>query len=142
MQRIDAKTDRSGECWLWTSSLNRYGYAEMKINGRSRMAHRVAYELLVGPIPDGLQLDHLCRVRYCVNPAHLEPVTSAENTRRGESFAATNGSKTHCKRGHAFDDENTYLWRGSRICKACRVDYSRERKRRIRAAKVTEAGTR
>ncbi|KAB2977369.1 HNH endonuclease [Streptomyces sp. SS1-1] len=103
----------------------------MKLGGRYQMAHRVAYQEIVGPIPEGLQLDHLCRVRHCVNPAHLEPVTSRENTLRGENLVAINAAKTHCKRGHLFDAANTYRWRNSRICRECR---------RLRSA--TKAGDR
>lgn len=120
LERLEIRTDRTGECWLWTGRLNGYGYAEMKLGGRYQMAHRVAYQEIVGPIPEGYQLDHLCRVRHCVNPAHLEPVTSRENTVRGEAPSAINAAKTHCKRGHAFDETNTYRWRSSRICRECR----------------------
>lgn len=133
--RILQRTDRGGNCWLWIGRLNSYGYAEIKVDGSPyRMAHRVAYEAWVAPIPEGLQLDHLCRVRHCVNPAHLEPVTNRENTMRGENFTAVNAAKTHCKRGHEFDEANTYLWRNSRICKQCRRDYAREFKSRKRDA--------
>jgi HNH endonuclease len=136
LERLAAVTDRTGECWVWTRPLDSRGYGRLWFNGRYNRAHRLSYEAYVGPIPVGLELDHLCRNRACVNPAHLEPVTGAENTLRGASFAAVNGAKTHCKRGHAFDDSNTYVWGGTRICKQCRVDYSRERKRRIRAAQM------
>lgn len=85
------------------------------------MAHRMAYEELVGPIADGLQIDHLCRVRCCVNPAHLEPVTQAENIRRGVSPTAANRRKTHCKHGHEFTTENTRLVPEGRICRRCDV---------------------
>lgn len=76
-----------GPCWLWTGHLDRYGYANFGL-GKHRMVkvHRFAYELLVGPIPEGLEIDHLCRVRHCVNPAHMEPVTHAENMARGPSY--------------------------------------------------------
>jgi len=121
LERLEIRTDRTGECWLWTGRLNGSGYAEMKLDGRYQMAHRVAYQEIVGPIPEGMQLDHLCRVRHCVNPAHLEPVTSRENTIRGKGLPAINAAKTHCKRGHAFDEANTFINTfGSRVCRACR----------------------
>lgn len=98
---------------------DRDGYA--KIGGET--AHRIAWRELVGPIPDGLVLDHVarrgCRWRDCVLIDHLEPVTSRENTLRGCSFAAVNAAKTECDHGHPFDETNTYRWRGRRDCRAC-----------------------
>ena len=91
-----------GKCWLWRASRDRSGYGRFKAATGVVGAHRVAYELLVGPIPDGLTLDHLCRVRHCVNPEHLEPVTHRENTLRGTGPTAENARKTHCLRGHAL----------------------------------------
>lgn len=115
--------DESG-CWLWTGSVDGPGYGKISADGVLIGAHRVAYQLFVGPIPAGLHLDHLCRVRACVNPAHLEPVTHRENTRRGGPYNAR-AQQTHCKRGHPFDEDNTYLWRRSRHCRAC-VAYRRQ----------------
>lgn len=118
--RIMQNTDRSGACWLWTRSCNGKGYAEIKLAGRRHGVHRLAYELLVGPVPEGLVLDHLCRVRRCVNPDHLEPVTNRENLLRGEGASAKNAAKTHCPAGHPYDEANTILRpRGSRRCRAC-----------------------
>lgn len=99
-----------------------YGHCKPRPVTREQYAHRAAYQYLRGPIPDGLQLDHLCWVRRCVNPAHLEVVTARVNTLRGENPAAQNARKTHCHRGHPFDEANTY-WRpdGGRDCKACRL---------------------
>lgn len=81
--RLWAKVDKSGECWLWKGAINEHGYGHMRSEGRFVRPHRVAYELLVGPVPEGLVLDHLCRTPACVNPAHLEPVTQSENLKRG-----------------------------------------------------------
>lgn len=106
-------------CWVWQSADNGTGYGVKWANGRQGVAHRWMYEKLVGPIPEGLQLDHLCRNRKCVNPEHLEPVTNRENGLRGTSPAAKNARKTHCLRGHPFDEVNTY-WEPSRAGRACR----------------------
>lgn len=96
-----------GNCWVWIGYVDKQtGYAKYKKTGRSRSSHQVAYEYLIGPVPEGLQLDHLCRVRHCVNPAHLEPVTGKINTLRGTSFSAKNAAKTHCKNGHPLSGNN------------------------------------
>lgn len=130
-----ARVDKTGDCWLWTGRLTSHRYGSV---GSKGSAHRIAYELTVGPIPEGLTIDHLCRVRHCVNPAHLEPVTMTENVRRGESFSAVNARKTHCPRGHAYDEKNTYrLPSGSRWCRECK----RAEGRQYQAARRTlEAG--
>lgn len=134
-----AHVDKDGEggCWLWTGQLN-YGYGYMPAWPLSpQRAHRFSYELLVGPIPEGLTLDHLCRVRHCVNPTHLEPCTSGENTLRGDSISAINARRTHCKWGHPFDEANTVFdKRGRRRCVACNLRVNR----RLRAAALAEAG--
>ena len=116
-----------GQCWLWTGAKQKgYGVAVVSVcanpegKSRNRKAHRMAYELLCGPIPEGLQLDHLCRNPSCVNPSHLEPVTCKENLLRGHTLNNHNAHKTHCWRGHPFDQENTYVMKdGGRLCKAC-----------------------
>lgn len=86
-QRFDAKWEADPEtgCWMWTASLKRTGYGQIRVYGHYTRAHRAAYELYVGPIPEGMHIDHLCRTKACVNPAHLEPVSQAENTRRGDT---------------------------------------------------------
>ena len=88
IQRIHAKARLSGDCWLWTGAVDAGGYAHFRHDGRTQKAHRVVWELLNGAVPDGLELDHLCNVRHCVNPAHLEPVTHAENMRRARARRA------------------------------------------------------
>lgn len=119
------ETVESG-CWLWTGHVANTGYGIIHIDRKPYGAHRFAYQLLVGPIEKGLQLDHLCLVRHCVNPAHLEPVTCRTNLQRGETLAAANSRKTHCLRGHEFTEVNTYLYRGRRLCRECRRTTWRE----------------
>lgn len=104
-------------CWEWTASTNGNGYGKFSLRGRTYSGHRVAYELHVGPIPAGLDLDHLCRNRGCVNPAHLEPVTRRENLHRS---GLTNAGKTHCKHGHPLTAENVVANERGRRCVACR----------------------
>ena len=110
-------------CWLWTGTRTTYkreGYGRFNGPDGLVLAHRFAYELLVGPIPEGLQIDHLCRVRLCVNPAHLEPVTHTENVLRGTGPTAINARKTHCNLGHEFTPENTgQNTNGGRLCLKC-----------------------
>jgi hypothetical protein len=115
-------------CMLWTASLNSYGYGQFSFGrGVNRQAHRVAYELLGGVIPEGFQLDHLCRVRNCVNPQHLEPVTLEENVRRGNALRKLD---TTCRNGHPYTGATTYLWKGQRYCRTCRAEYQRGYQRR------------
>lgn len=107
-------------CWLWDWDIADNGYGRMRWEGRRQGAHRVVYKLLKGPIPTGLQLDHGCRLRCCVNPDHTEPVTLIENVARGISFSALNTAKTQCKHGHPFAGENLAILKdGSRSCRAC-----------------------
>lgn len=114
--RVDAEG-----CWLWTRAKSGAGYGQLRVAGKVVYAHRFAYELLVGPIPEGLTLDHLCRVRACANPKHLEAVTLRANLLRGTSRNANNARKTHCLRGHPFSGPNLYVRKDGhgRECRAC-----------------------
>lgn len=133
-ERFWESVEPTGFCWTWTGNLNDAGYGRFGADGRLYLAHRYAYGLLVGPIPDGTELDHLCRTRRCVNPDHLDPVTQVVNNRRSFSWAGQNHRKTHCPQGHEYTPENTYLSRtNERHCRTC--DRERTRERRAAAKK-------
>ena len=133
-------------CLVWQRPLNADGYGQMHYDGQGRYAHQVAYLLTHGELPAGLQIDHLCRNKACIEPSHLEAVTPRENTLRGISPSAVNATKTHCKRGHPFDEENTgYKPNGARVCKECRAVSARKyyyRKGRERRRQRTGATAR
>ena len=121
-------------CWECSLKPNTKGYVQT-VDSRACppqivSAHRVVYEHFHGPIPVGLQLDHLCRVHNCVNPDHLEPVTSKENLHRGDTHAARNAAKTHCPKQHEYTPANTYVYQGKRLCRECRRARYREWYRR------------
>ena len=118
-ERFWPKVQKTETCWLWTG-FKRNGYGHFWVRGRLIQAHRFAYELLVGPIPTGLTLDHLCRNRSCVNPKHLEAVSMRTNILRGNNLSARYAQATHCVHGHPFDLFNTLIGRkGQRRCRAC-----------------------
>ena len=127
--RIADKIDDTGDCWVWAAARHHpSGYGKVWWNQKTRYAHRVVWQILVGPIDtDGL--DHLCRERACVNPDHLEPVSNRENVLRGVGVTAVNAKKTHCPQGHSYDEANTATYRNMRYCRTCH----RERTRRRRA---------
>jgi hypothetical protein len=135
---VPAKRPDLGPCWLWKPVTASGGYGQFTANGKTRLAHRAAYELLVGPIPQGLTIDHLCSVRHCVNPAHLEAVTLAENIRRArvwENGAAHQRNKTHCPYGHPYSGDNLRIASdGKRACRECDKRYSANHRERKRAA--------
>lgn len=121
-ERFWSYVEKSDGCWRWLGFIGKEGYGRFgaRKGTTSTLAHRVSYELSVGPIPQGLEIDHLCRNRACVNPSHLEPVTREINIRRGISPAARHAKKTHCIRGHEFTVDNIY-WgpKNARHCRTC-----------------------
>jgi hypothetical protein len=118
--------------WIWNGCKNLGGYGYFTVGRQVQLAHRASYEAFVGPIPKGLVIDHLCRIRPCVNPEHMEVVTHKTNTLRGVGPAAKNAIKTQCPKGHPFDESNTQMYLNketgswARLCKACRGTHNKE----------------
>ena len=122
-------------CWIWSGSLSSEGYGLLNISGKREYAHRVAYQLFVGPIyTSWLEIDHLCKNRACINPSHLELVTSRENSMRGNHPLFSLHRNRKCKKGHDLNIEENrkYLKKGSYRCKICDNQYARDRRRRIK----------
>jgi hypothetical protein len=134
-------------CWEWTAFRNESGYGQYVVEkskpgiapAKLGYAHRYAYEQLVGPIPEGLHLDHLCRNPPCCNPDHLEPVTPRENVVRGISPWGVNARKTHCIHGHEFNEQTYIAKNGARKCRPCQLARVKARKRRLREQRQAEA---
>lgn len=125
-QRIkDSITVNDNGCWVWQKRISNTGYAQIGVGSRSdgtvrtALAHRVSYETFVGAIKAELQIDHLCKNRSCVNPAHLEQVTCTENIRRSNALWKQEAARTHCPYGHEYTEANTYTYQNRRSCKAC-----------------------
>lgn len=137
--RFWAKVEKTATCWLWRGAISADGYGNFGLeDGRTGSAHRVSYEWIVGPIPEGAVIDHLCRVRTCVNPAHLEPVTNAVNLQRGvgpELASLRNVDQTFCLHGHPLFGDNLYVQpkTGYRYCRTCQRRRRAEYQARKRA---------
>ena len=135
-ERFWEKVEKTDGCWLWTASLGQHGgYGQFNNGTTMEPSHRFAYKLIVGPIPPELELDHLCRVRRCVNPAHLEVVDHRTNTMRGLAplvNGAMNRSKTHCPQGHPYDAINTIWYGNHRSCRICKRAGTRRWRERMR----------
>lgn len=136
---VKVRSNPNTGCWEWIGQTSPTGYGVFKFSSKMRRSHRVAYEVLVDLVPDGLVLDHLCRVRNCVNPAHLEPVTQAENVRRGVTPPRKGRElkpRTHCPQGHPYDEANSYVrGNGRRMCRAC-MRIRKQRNQQARRAAV------
>lgn len=133
-ERIADKIEPDGDCWIWTAAVGTHGYGAVWIDGATTVAHRAVYEFLVGPIPEGLTLDHVCRRTLCVNPDHLDPVSHRTNCLRGNAPAALIRRRRVCARGHRLVGDNVYDERpnGTRYCRACRTITDAARARRER----------
>jgi hypothetical protein len=130
--------DLPGFCWGWTGAVTSSGYGSIGRNGRTISTHRLAYELIVGPIPDELTIDHLCLNELCANPAHMEPVTRRENTLRAQP------ERSRCAQGHALAGPNLVIRvrRGTqthRTCRVCQYEWQRQRRHRIGESKRTRS---
>ncbi len=132
MERFWAKVDKAESgCWNWTASLRNGGYGQFRVGDVVNLAHRFYYEHVRGPVPVGLELDHLCRNRTCVNPDHLEPVTHTENMQRATRL------QTHCRQGHEFRPDNLYInkrggSRAHRVCRTCVLSGSKKYSKKYR----------
>ena len=143
-ERFWAKVNADGVCWEWMAAKDTKGYGVFNPNGKLVRAHRFAWENLVGPIPEGLHIDHLCRNRICVCIDHLEPVTPGVNQKRGTSAVRRTlqaATVTHCPQGHEYSEENTYVRKANnaRSCRECHRDT--ERRRRDQRRKDNDSGS-
>jgi len=128
----------TNECLLYAGSINTDGYGIILSGGKQYRVHRVMYENYTGKNIDGLYSDHLCRVRSCINPDHIEPVDNVTNIMRGEAPSAKNARKTHCNKGHDLTSDNIHVRNnGWRICKACHADWQRAYRAKVKARNIT-----
>lgn len=126
LESVLAKIDFTGDCWTWTASKKANGYGQFNDSGRNWNVHRLVFQLAGGVIPDGYHVDHLCFNRACVRPDHLEAVPLKVNVRRQADRI------THCPVGHPYNSDNTYMWRGYRHCRPCRIQRSADRRAKLR----------
>ena len=138
-ERIEQKIspEPNSGCWLWTGCVGSHGYAQVAVEAGTTIVHRILYEEKYGIIPEHLECDHLCRVRCCVNPDHLELVTRRENVRRGEAPAGKKMNQTHCQNGHPLSGPNLLISKGrygpNRRCRICRAQYVQDNHEKIKA---------
>lgn len=130
IEELLKRAEVRGTCWVWIGAHCSDGYGHKSLGGIKHRVHRLAYEAAIGPIPTGLEIDHLCGVRACFNPAHLEAVTHRENLLRGGAFAGVNARKQHCPQGHRLAGDNLAnhaARRGRRVCRICLNERARMR---------------
>jgi hypothetical protein len=141
IERFECKIQKTEDCWFWTASQTKAGYGQFSINNYPYLAHRVAYELYKGSIPEGKVIDHLCRTPSCVNPEHIEAVSQRVNTYRGISPDAGMMKKNFCPHGHEYTPENTYIgttqYGTARKCRACRRNQMRKHKAKKRSISLS-----
>lgn len=126
-ERFWSQVDKTATCWLWISGLQKDGYGRFQVDLIRKHAHVVSYEWINGAVPEGTEIDHLCRSRNCIRPDHLEAVTHKVNCLRGTSRNAESARKTHCNHGHEFTATNTYIYKDQRYCRTCRIRINRNR---------------
>lgn len=131
MQRFWSKVERGNGCWVWTAAIGNHGYGVFGLGSKTVLAHRWAYVDCNGSIPDGYEVDHLCKNRACVRPDHLEAVPQAVNNARSNSLSASSARKSHCINGHLLDGENTYRYGSSRYCRSCKRVRDASYRRRV-----------
>lgn len=139
-ERFWSKVEVTGFCWDWKGRPNADGYGVYRVGPRTKKAHRVSYEILVGAIPEGLKIDHVCRNRRCVNPDHLEPVTDEVNVKRGFGPTAMNARAQVCKSGHPFSGENLMSNGARRRCRTCHNARKRAARMKMSADSVEGTG--
>ena len=120
--RLEAKSipEPNSGCWIWIGALRKGDYGQIVIDGKKKLAHRISYEIHKGPIPEGMELDHICRMHQCINPDHLEAVSHRVNVLRGAAPSAVHAAKTHCSKGHEFSASITINGKVRRHCKICK----------------------
>ena len=131
LKRFWAKVSKTKNCWLWIGAKDSDGYGNWSHSKKNVKPHRFSYELHIEKIPKGLVIDHLCRVRNCVNPKHLRAVSNRTNLAAGIGFTSTNLKKTHCPKKHPYSGSNLYRYKNARMCKQCAIQRQREKRRAL-----------